>query len=255
MPGADPTERDALSQEALANAAQFRTTLWTVVLTAGDRSSPHSDAALARLCQTYWLPVYAFIRKRGHPPDSAQDLTQSFFVRFLERNDAGRVRRERGRFRSFLMTSVENFLRSEHTRATRQKRGGGELPLSLDTAAAEKEFLNEPAETVTPASAFDKQWAKTLLDNAMQRLAGEYRESGKTALFEQLQSHLWGDSDSIQYDELSHRLSMSVVHLRVTAHRIRLRYKEILREEIAQTVEGPGEIDSELRYLLQVVSA
>src|SRR5689334_24842162 len=210
MPGPERMERLA------ANAAQFRTTLWTVVLTAGDRSSPDSDAALARLCQTYWLPVYAFIRKRGHGPEQAKDLSQSFFVRFLERNDAGRVRRDRGRFRSFLMTSVENFLRDEHARAIRIKRGGGEVPLSLDVTLAEEQFLNEPAETLTPASAFDKHWARTLLDNAMQRLGEEYHESGKAALFEHLQPHLWGESDSIGYEELSRRLSMSVVNLRVS---------------------------------------
>jgi len=252
MPGSDPAFSP---EEAMVNAAQFRTTRWTVVVTAGDRSSPESDAALAHLCQTYWLPVYAFIRKRGHSPEQAQDLTQSFFVRFLGRNDAGRARRDRGRFRCFLMTAVENFVRDEHARAVRLKRGGGLMLLSLDVSAAERQFLQEPAETLTPASAFDKQWARTLLDNAMQRLAGEYRESGKAELFEQLQSFLWGEAESTRYEQLSQRLTMSVVNLRVTAHRIRHRYREILREEIAQTVAAPDEIDAELRYLLQVVSS
>jgi RNA polymerase sigma-70 factor (ECF subfamily) len=254
MPPTDPTEGAWFADQAAANAAQFRTTLWTVVLTAGDRSSPDSEAALAKLCQTYWLPVYAFIRKRGRSPEQTQDLTQEFFARFLEKNYVARAERQRGRFRSFLMTSVDNFLRDEHDRASSLKRGGGQSPLSLDAKLAEEEFLNEPAETLTPASAFEKHWARTLLENVMHRLAEEYRETNRLALFEQLQPHLWGDSDSIAYGELSQRLTMSVVNLRVTAHRMRQRFREILREEIAQTVSNPDEIDSEIQYLMQVVS-
>ncbi len=253
MPGTDPTD-EVPSRDALQNAAQFRTTRWTVVLEAGDRSSPHADEALARLCQSYWLPVYAFVRKRGHTPEQAQDLTQSFFARFLERNDAGRARRERGRFRSFLMTSVENFLRTEHAREGRQRRGGGIAPLSLDAATAEQRLVHEPADIVTPASTFDKQWARTLLETATQRLSAEYCESGKAELFRQLEPYLWGDSDALRYEELSQQLAVSVVNLRVTAHRIRQRFREILREEVAHTVSALDEIDSELRYLLQVVS-
>lgn len=254
MPASDSTEGSWFSNQAVANAAQFRTTHWSVVLAAGDQSSPDSDAALAKLCQAYWLPVYAFIRKRGRSPEQTQDLTQGFFAKFLEMNYVARAERERGRFRSFLMTSVENFLHDDHDRVSTLKRGGGQSPLSLDAKLAEEEFLNGPAETLTPASAFEKRWATTLLENVMHRLAGEYREGSRPGLFDQLQPHLWGDSDSIPYGELSQRVAMTVVNLRVTAHRMRQRYREILREEIAQTVSGPNEIDSEIQYLMQVVS-
>ncbi|MCI0541858.1 MAG: sigma-70 family RNA polymerase sigma factor [Verrucomicrobiales bacterium] len=254
VPPTDSRDEAWFADQAASNAGQFRTTLWTVVLAAADRSSPDSEAALAKLCQTYWLPVYAFIRKRGRSPEQAQDLTQSFFAKFLEMNYVARAERERGRFRSFLMTSVENFLHDEHDRASTRKRGGGQWPLSLDAKLAEEEFLNEPAEALTPASAFEKHWARTLLENVMRRLAEEYRESGKFDLFGQLQAHLWGDSDSIPYEDLSQRMAMTVVNLRVTAHRMRQRYREILRQEIAHTVTSPDEIDGEIRYLIQVVS-
>jgi RNA polymerase sigma factor (sigma-70 family) len=247
------TESAWLFDQASGSATKFQTTLWTTVLAAGDSSSG-SEAALARLCQIYWKPVYAFVRKRTAPPERAQDLTQSFFARFLEKNYVARAQRERGRFRSFLMTSVENFLHDEHDRASARKRGGGQSPLSLDAKLAEDEFSHEPAVALTPASAFEKLWARTLLENVMSRLAGEYREGGKFALFEKLQAHLWGDADSIPYEELSRTMSMTGVNLRVTAHRMRQRYRELLREEIAETVDSPDEIDSEIRYLMQVVS-
>jgi RNA polymerase sigma-70 factor (ECF subfamily) len=236
-----------------ANASQFQTTLWTTVVAAGRQASPDSQAALARLCQTYWRPVYAYIRRRSASPEPAQDLTQGFFARFLEKNYVARADRDRGRFCSFLMTSVEHYLCDEHDRATAQRRGGGQNPLSLDIALADEG--PEPAVELTPASAFEKRWARTLLDQVMNRLAKEYQASGRTLLFEHLQAHHWGDTDSIPYEELSTRLKMSNVHLRVTAHRMRHRYREILREEIAQTVSKPEDIEDEIRYLLQVVSS
>lgn len=254
MPPNDSTEGAWFAEQAGANATHFRTTLWTVVLAAGDQASPDSHAALATLCQAYWMPVYAFIRKRGHSPEQAKDLTQGFFARFLEKNHVSRADHERGRFRCFLMSSVENFLHDEHDRASSLKRGGGQDPLSLDANLAEVEFLNDAAETLTPASVFEKHWAKTLLETVMHRLAAEFESSGRAELFELLQPHLWGDSDSIPYGDLSKHLGMGVVNLRVTAHRLRQRYREILREQIAQTVQSVDEIDSEIRYLLQVVS-
>lgn len=253
MPADGPTESAWLFDQAAGNVTQFQTTLWTTVIAASDRTSADSEAALARLCKIYWPPVYAFIRKRTVSPEQAQDLAQSFFARFLEKNHVARAQRERGRFRSFLMTSVENFLRDEYDRATSLKRGGGQGPLSLDAMLAEEE--REPTETATPASAFEERWAKTLLDIVMHRLAEEYLQGNRLNLFDHLEPHLWGDSDSIPYDELSKRLAMGVVHLRVSVHRMRQRYREILREEIAQTVSTPDEIESEIRYLLQVVSS
>jgi RNA polymerase sigma factor (sigma-70 family) len=249
----EPTEGAWLSAQGSVNTNQFRTTLWTTVLAAGNQSSPDSGAALARLCQVYWPPVYAFVRKRTPSPEQAQDLTQSFFARFLEKNYVARAERNRGRFRSFLMTAVENFLCDEHDRANSLKRGGGQAPLSLDLALAEEDIL--PGTGDSPALAFDKRWARSLLDEVTRRLAEEYETSGRLCLFEHLQSHLWGDADSIPYEDLSKRLQMSTVHLRVLAHRMRQRYRAILREEIAATVTNPEEIESEIRYLLQVVSS
>jgi RNA polymerase sigma factor (sigma-70 family) len=237
-----------------ASAAQFHTTLWTEVLSAGDQSSPDSNAALARLCQTYWVPVYAFVRKRGNPPDEAADLTQSFFAKFLAMNYVARAERERGRFRSFLMTSVANFLHDQHDRAGAVKRGSGHSPFSLDVDQAEKEFIEESILTQSPAHAFEKRWATALLDNTMQRLAAEQKENVRPDLFEHLQRHLWGDSDSVPYAQLAETLGLSAVNLRVSMHRLRQRYREILREQISHTVATPAEIEDEIRYLMTVVA-
>jgi len=253
MPAREPIEDAWLFTQGTANATEFRTTLWTSVLAAGKESSPDSEAALANLCRTYWPPVYAYIRKRVLSIEQAEDLTQSFFARFLEKNYVARAQRDRGRFRCFLLTSVENYLCDEHDRSSAQKRGGGQPVLSLDLALLDEE--KEPASPMTPALAFEKRWAQTLLNRVMQRLRKEHQEGSRAELFEHLQSQLWGETTAIPYDELSKRLEMSNVHLRVAVHRMRQRYREILREEIAQTVSRPEDIEDEIRYLLQVVSS
>jgi RNA polymerase sigma-70 factor (ECF subfamily) len=253
MPTAEPTEGAWLLAQGAKNVRQFQTTLWTTVVAAGQKSSPVAQAALARLCQIYWRPVYAYIRKRTPSPEQAEDFTQSFFARLLEKDYITHADRNRGRFRSFLMTSVENFLCDEYDRATSLKRGGSQPPLSLDMALGDEE--KEPAVPLTPAQAFEKRWARSLLEQVMAQLADECRASGRSPLFEHLQSHLWGETDSIPYEQLSKKLDMSNVHLRVAVHRMRQRYRAILRDEIAQTVSSPEEIDNEIRYLLQVVSS
>jgi RNA polymerase sigma factor (sigma-70 family) len=253
MAAAEPTEGAWFWAQGAKNAHQFQTTLWTTVVAAGQQASPDAQAALGRLCQIYWPPVYAYIRKRTPSHEQAEDLTQSFFARLLEKNYLARADRNRGRFRSFLMTSVENFLCDEYDRSTSLKRGGNQRPLSLDIALAGEE--TEPVAGLTPAQAFEKRWARSLLDQVMAQLSKEHQTSGRSSLFEHLQAHLWGEADSIRYDELSKQLNMSPVHLRVLAHRMRQRYREILRDEIAQTVSSPDEIESELQYLLQVVSS
>jgi RNA polymerase sigma-70 factor (ECF subfamily) len=232
----------------------FETTHWSLVLAARDQNSARGYEALTRLCQTYWLPVYAFVRKRGHSPDRAKDLTQDFFANFLERNSIARAVRERGRFRSFLLTSVENFLRNEHERNQAQKRGGGRSVLSLDEQDAERSYLAEPADQLDPANAFELRWALTVLDRVMQRLRREYLELGRVDLFDALQAHIWGDAESIAYQQLAERFAMSLANIKTTAHRLRQSYRALLREEIAQTVAQPGEIDDEVRYLMRVVS-
>jgi RNA polymerase sigma factor (sigma-70 family) len=245
-----PTESDPPPQSPV-----FATTHWSVVLEAGDESSPQADAALARLCQTYWLPVYAFVRKRGNSPEQAQDLTQAFFANFLEKQHVTKVNRERGRFRSFLMTSVENFLRNENDRAQAQKRGGGRQLLSLDEQDAEARYLCEPTTETDPAKAFEQRWAATLLNMVLKRLQTEFGTAGRSELFEALQAHLLGDADSTPYPELAERFGITLANVKVTAHRLRQRYRELLREEIAHTVALPSQIDDEIRYLMQVVSS
>jgi RNA polymerase sigma-70 factor (ECF subfamily) len=252
MPAREPIEDAWLFTEDTRSETAFHTTLWTSVLEAGKESSPDSKAALASLCQTYWPPVYSYIRRRVPSVEQAEDLTQSFFARFLEKNYVARAQRDRGRFRCFLLTSVENYLCDEHDRSKALKRGGGQPMLSLDPAMLDEK---EPSSAMTPALAFERRWAQTLLNRVMQRLREEHREGSRAELFEHLESQLWGETAAIPYDDLSKRLGMSNVHLRVAAHRMRQRYREILREEIAQTVSKAEEIEDEIRYLLQVVSS
>jgi RNA polymerase sigma-70 factor (ECF subfamily) len=194
------------------------------------------------------------VRKRGHSPDAAKDLTQDFFATFLEKNSVARAVRERGRFRSFLMTSVENFLRNAHERGQAQKRGGGRPLISLDEHDAEGAYLAEPADELDPAKVFESRWALTVLERVMQRLRQEYAQIGRGDLFEALQKQLWGDAESAPCAQLAERFGLSVANIKTMAHRLRQSYRELLREEIAQTVAQPGEIDDEIRYLMRVVS-
>jgi RNA polymerase sigma-70 factor (ECF subfamily) len=237
-----------------AQSPIFATTHWSVVLEAGEQSSPQAETALTRLCKTYWLPVYAFVRKRGHSPEQAQDLTQAFFTNFLEKQHVTKANRDRGRFRSFLMTSVENFLRNENERARALKRGGGRELLSLDELDAEARYLCEPTTEPDPAKAFEQRWAATLFETVLSRLQAEFGASGRSELFEALQAHLCGDADSTPYPELAERFGLTLANVKITALRLRQRYRELFREEIAHTVALPSQIDDEIRYLMQVVS-
>ena len=232
----------------------FRTTHWSQVLAAGDQDSIHGQEALARLCHTYWLPVYAFVRRHGQAPEQAKDLTQDFFATFLEKNSVARAVRERGRFRCFLMAAVENFLRNVVDRNKAEKRGGGRPLVSLDEQSAEASYLAEPADELDPARHFELRWALTILERVMQRLREEYLQHGRGDLFDELVTHLWGDTDSIPYSELAERFGLSEGNIKITAHRLRQSYRALLREEIAQTVAQPAEIDDEIRYLMRVVS-
>jgi len=233
----------------------FRTTHWSVVLAAGDQNSAQGQEALARLCQIYWLPVYAFIRKRGHVPDQAKDLTQDFFELFLERNSVARAVRDRGRFRSFLMTSIENFLRNAHERSQARKRGGGQSFVSLNDLDFEEAYQShEIASESDPARDFEVRWALTVLDRVRQRLREEFVKHDRADLFDGLEAHLLGDVDSVPYSELSDRFGISVANIKTMALRLRRRYQVLLRDEIAQTVAQPGEIDEELRHLMRIVS-
>src|SRR5262245_46646363 len=232
----------------------FNTTHWSVVLAAGEEGSEQAAAALSRLCQTYWFPVYAFIRKRGHSPEQAQDFTQEFFAVFLEKNYVAKAARDRGRFRAFLLRSVENFLYDQHDKAQAQKRGGGQKFLSLDYDDAEERYRIEPMEERYAATMLVQQGAATLLETDFDRLRSGFGSHGRVDLFEDLQAHLWGDAESIPYSGLAKKSGLTESNVKVIAHRMRQRYLELLREEIAQTVAMPGEVDEEIQYLMRIVS-
>lgn len=231
----------------------FVTTHWSVVLTAGRSDTPRARGALETLCQTYWHPLYAYVRRRGYSPEDAQDLTQEFFARLLERNAVATVAPEKGRFRSFLLASLNHFLADEWDKARAQKRGGGKV-ITLDLQSAETRLGEIPAENFTPEKAFEHRWAITLLEQVYQRLGEEYRAEGKGALFDTLRVALAGKSDAAPYAELARQLRMSEGAVKVAVHRLRQRYRALLRETIADTVSGPEEVEDELRYLFRTLA-
>ncbi len=240
--------------ELEVHGATFATTHWSVVLAAGDPDTLQSAAALEQLCRAYWYPLYACVRRRGHQPQDAQDLTQGFFASLLAGNYLARADRERGRFRTFLLTAFDNFLHNEHDRTTALKRGGGREFISWDEHVAEGRYAQEPAGGLSPEQLFEKRWAATLLERVLVRLRAEFDQAERRELFDQLKPHLWGEDEAAPYAELGTRFAMTVSALKVTVHRLRRRYRDLLRDEIAQTVADPAEIDGEIQYLIRVVS-
>jgi len=234
--------------------ATFNTTHWSVVVTATHGDDERARAALTRLCQTYWYPLYAYVRRRGHSAHDAQDLTQAFFAHILERQSLVRASPELGKFRTFILTALNRFLVSEWRQAKAQKRGGGRDLLSLDWAAAEERFDLEPASNASPDKLFEKQWALTVLDDVLKRLEHEYQMSGKTELFAELKQTLMGRRETQPYPELAVKLGLSESAIKVNVHRLRKRYRELIHLELADTVEDPQEVEAELRYLFQVLA-
>lgn len=232
----------------------FATTHWSVVLKAGDQQSSQALTALEKLCGAYWYPLYAFIRRSGHDIDSAKDLTQGFFERFLERNYLKDVDRDRGRFRSFLLASVKHYLANEWDRRSAQRRGGGIRIISLDAQLIETCERQDSALVSTPEEIFERRWALSLLDAVHRRLQEEYAAAKKAALFDAIQIYLSGQRDATPYAELGPRLNMSVDAVKKAVQRMRRRYAELLREEIAQTVANPAEIEDEIRCLRAALS-
>lgn len=225
-----------------------------MIKAAAEDSSPDVQEALSTLCETYWYPLYAFLRRRGYSADDAQDLTQAFFARLLEKHTLRHADPARGRFRSFLLASLRNFVANEHDRDTARKRGGGTPRLSLDLIAAEQRFQLEPAIDETPERVFDRLWALTLLDKVLARLQAETSaRAAKTAAFDQLKPYLTGDEPQLSYAETASRLGMSEGAVKVAVHRLRRRFRELLRDEIAHTVSAPEEVDIELRHLWAAV--
>ena len=232
----------------------FPVTQWTVILAAGATPSPESAAALERLCQAYWYPLYAFVRRSGHGPPDAQDLTQEFFAQLLEHNWVARADRHKGRFRSFLLMAMKRFLANEWDKARTLKRGGDVwlVPLQLDTA--ETRYAHEPADMSTPEQVFEKQWALTLLEFVLEQLRKQYAGDGKADLFDTLKSCLIGSRETQPYAALATPLGMTEAAVRVAVCRLRERYRECLKAEIAQTVASPAEVEEELRHLFRVLA-
>ena len=234
-----------------SNVRRFVTTHWSVVLEAGCQKTDQSNVALSTLCETYWYPLYAYVRRQGHQPAEAQDLVQEFFTRLLEKDYLQSADQERGRFRSFLLTILKRFLSNEKKRADAQKRGGGQVILSLDFGSGEERLRLEPADDRTPERLFNRQWVLTLLDHVLSQLGQDYAAKGKTAIFDRLKVYLAASSNTPSYAELSEELEMSESAVKVAVHRLRERYRNILRAEIANTVASDNEVDDELNYLLE----
>jgi RNA polymerase sigma-70 factor (ECF subfamily) len=238
---------------AAAKAQCFATTHWSVVLAAGCGDSPQAAEALERLCRTYWYPLYAHVRRRGYSPEDAQDLTQEFFARLLAKHWLSTADRSRGRFRTFLLGAFSHFLANEWHRAHCEKRGGTQELVSWDQAAAENRYLAEPVDNLTPEKIYQKRWAATLLEQGLSRLREEHVAAGKSEFFEAVKAFLWGEKNTLSQANLAVALGLSEGALKVAVHRLRRRYRELLRAEIAQTVAGPDEIDEELRELMAVL--
>jgi len=230
----------------------FTTTHWSVVLSARQVDSPEAADALAQLCQTYWYPLYAYMRRRGHGIHDAQDLTQEFFVRLLEKNFLSAVRQERGKFRWFLLSALKRFLINERNRDHAAKRGGRHAFLSLDEESAEGRYRLEIADRVTPEKLFDQSWAMTLLEQAQEQLRREYEAGGRGTVFEQLKMFLSGDRAPISHRDAGTALGLDEGAVKVAIHRLRQRYRECLRAQIAQTVSTPAEVDEEIQQLFAV---
>jgi RNA polymerase sigma factor (sigma-70 family) len=242
---------------SLADAAEFRPTRWSVVLLSAQSKAPGSQAALAALCRLYWYPLYAFVRRRGYSPEDAQDLTQGFFLHLLDHKALAQVDPLKGKFRSFLLASIQNYLSKEADRARCLKRGGEMQFVPLDAKNAEDLYRLEPTDYVTPEKLFDARWALTLLDKAMSLLCAEYAGQGKMATLETLKPflHPINTEKLPSYEQVADQLEVSVGTVKMLIHRLRKRYTTLLRAEVARTVSDPGEIDEEIHALCDALIA
>ena len=232
----------------------FATTHWSVVLAAGQGDSTSAHAALSYLCQLYWYPLYAYVRRYGHSPHDAQDLTQEFFARLLAGNWLAKADHQRGRFRSFLLMAMQRFMINEWRKGHVQKRGGHQATLSLDDDAAEHRYQLEPAETSTPETFFERGWALALLDSALLELEQAYARAGKMAWLEAMRPALTLERAAIRYAEIAARLDLTETAARVAVHRLRQEYRRLIRSAVASTVASPAEVDEEMRHLFQVLA-
>jgi RNA polymerase sigma factor (sigma-70 family) len=240
------------TMHTLPGRSQFPTTRWTLVVAAGDPERKEARSALVSLCENYWYPLYAYLRRRGYPPDEAQDLTQEFFMRVLEGRYLDRADPEKGRFRSFLLTSLKFFVADEEDRQRAHKRGGG-MVVSLEFSSGEDRYQREPAHDENPERIFERRWALSVLDRVVERLRCEFVQHGRSEHFERLKVFLLGQSEA-PYAALACEMNTSEGALKVAIHRLRKRYRELFRQEIADTVADPAEVESELRYLAAVLT-
>lgn len=232
----------------------FLTTHWSVVLAAGRDDSIQGRIALERLCENYWYPLYAFVRRLGHSPHDAEDLVQSFFSTCIEKNYFGAVEQGRGRFRTFLLVALKRFLANEWDKAHAQKRGGTHIVISLDSFTAEQRYALEPVDSLSADKLYDRRWALTLLDRVVARLQDEQADAGKLEQFEQLKECITAGGRGTAYNDLAARLGTTEGAIKVAVHRLRARYRELLETEIANTVASAEEIDEERRHLLRALS-
>lgn len=239
---------------AFPPSACFQTTHWSVILEAGKEESSTRSEALEELCRTYWAPVYAFIRRSGRGVEDAKDLTQSFFAHLLERNALHNLDPRKGKFRSFLLVVLRHFLTNEALRAGAAKRGGGQSPFALEASGTEDRFLLAPASQLSPEQLFDRNWALAVLDQVFGALRRELEQDGLSARFECLKVFLWGEGNGQEYAKAGVVLGLAPTAVRVAVHRLRHRYGELLRQEVARTVESPFEAEAEMRYLLDLLA-
>jgi RNA polymerase sigma-70 factor (ECF subfamily) len=234
--------------------AVFATTHWSIVLAAGGPHSADSHQALEQLCRTYWYPLYAYLRRRGHTEHDAQDLTQGFIAQLLVRGSLARISAERGKFRSFLLASLNFFVADQRDREKAAKRGGGQSAIALDALEAEERYRLEPIDDMNAERVFERRWAITVLDEVMQRLRSEFEKTGNSSLFGRYQTFLLGENSHETYAQFASRHELSESAVKMTVLRLRKRYQAIVREVIADTVSHPAEIDEELRHLRSVVA-
>ena len=237
-----------------SQSAGFATTNWSLVLAVMDTTPARASDAMERLCSRYWFPVYASIRRLGNDVHRAEDLTQGFFEFAIQHRLLQRAQRDRGRFRSFILTSLNNFLHDQHDRATAAKRGGRCVIVSLDNADAENILASEPLQTGAPGDSFDRRWAVTLIRRVMENLQAEFASRGRKDVYQALQPYLSGEPSPGDHERIAASLAMETGTLRVTLHRLRRRFGELLRSEVAYTVVDPAEVEEEIRYLLSVLA-
>lgn len=242
------------NQKARPTQARFATTHWSVVLAAGDRAHSHWEEALQSLCQTYWFPLYAFVRRQGVQPDEALDLTQGFFARFLEKEWFTAADPARGRFRNFMMASIKHFINNEWARQRAKKRGGGRCRLSLDVGDAETRYRLEPVDQRSPEQVYERQWALTVLERVMAELRNDYETRGKGDQFDLLKGCLALGSKERSYTELATCLNTTEGAVRVMVHRLKQQYRRIMHRHIAQTVASADEVEAEIRHLFQALA-